>query len=165
MNKVVICEKKQLVVKDFEFPFKQLKIRKGKGGNEVWDCVRKKWVSLTPEEFVRQQAILFLIENKGFPLERMSVEKQILVNERKRRPDLVLYDRMFSVLLVAEFKSPEIPISQAVLDQAAIYHLDLNPMYILISNGVRTAICKKNESGKWLWLSSFPNLNEPSSLA
>lgn len=151
-------------MKDFEIPFKQLKIRKREERNEVWDFVRKKWVSLTPEEFVRQQVILFLLEDIGFPLERMSVEKQILVNERKRRPDLVLYDRMFSVLLVAEFKSPEIPMSQAVLEQAAIYNLDLNPTYILISNGVRTAICKKNESSKWLWMSTFPNLSEFKSL-
>ena len=147
-------------MQDFEFPFKQLKIREGEGRNEVWDVVRKKWVSLTPEEFVRQNAILFLSENMGFPVERMSVETQILVNGRKRRPDLVLYDRNFCVLLVAEFKSPEKPMSQLVLDQAAIYNLDLNPTYILVSNGVRTAICRKNEASKWVWLSAFPEINE-----
>jgi hypothetical protein len=89
----------------------------------------------------------------------MSVEKQILVNGRKRRPDLVLYNKAFSVLLVAEFKSPSIALSQVVLDQVAIYHLDLNPTYILISNGVETAICTKLEGDKWRWLMDFPDLN------
>ena len=146
-------------MKDFDFPFKQLKTRSKNGLKEVWDIVRKKWVILTPEEFVRQQFIHFLHFDKHFPIERMSVEKQIIVNGRKRRPDLVLYDREFKVFLIAEFKSPEIILEQEVLEQAAVYNLDLEPTYILISNGAKSAICGKNAEGKWKWLSDFSILD------
>ncbi|MFM7770486.1 MAG: type I restriction enzyme HsdR N-terminal domain-containing protein [Bacteroidota bacterium] len=142
-------------MKDFEFPIQELKIRISKSRKEVWCVVRKKWVALTPEEFVRQQAILFFIQHVNWPVERIVVEKQIQINQLKRRPDLVLYNKDFQVHLIAEFKAPSVTLSDSVLEQAAIYYTKLQPKYIVISNGANSRLCTLNANGKWLWLDSF----------
>lgn len=106
------------------------------GQQLIFDEIRKKYVVLTPEERVRQTMTKFLILDRMFPLEKIAIETSISFNGLKKRCDSVVFDQNFSPLLVAEYKAPNVPITQRVFDQIAVYNLKLNVRYLLVSNGV-----------------------------
>lgn len=111
---------------------------------QIFDPVRNKWVKLTPEEWVRQNLIRFLNEEKKFPLSRMAVEKELTVNNLKKRSDLVIHDKTGNRFLLAECKAPEIKLSSATFEQAARYNLTLKVPYLLITNGLKHYCAKIN---------------------
>ncbi len=102
---------------------------------QLFDPVRKTWVLETPEESVRQSMIQWLHDSLGIPFSRMTVEKQILVLNARRRFDLVIYDRLANPFILIECKAPSIAINQRFFDQAAAYNLNLKAPYLAISNG------------------------------
>lgn len=106
----------------------------------VFDGIRKKWLALTPEEWVRQHVINYLIEVKKYPASLISLEKEIELNNTKRRCDIVVYTKELKPLIVVECKASEIELSQAVLDQALRYNLVLSVPYIMITNGLNDAV-------------------------
>lgn len=114
--------------------------RKHNGNLEVLDIVRKKYVSLTPEEWVRQNIILFLHHQKGYPLELMNVECGITLNGLSKRCDIVIYSPKMNPLMIIECKKESVPINQKVLDQAARYNVVLNVPYLYLTNG-RQNVC------------------------
>ena len=122
---------------DFEY-----KIRHHEGKNQIFDPLRHKFVALTPEEWVRQHFVNYLIVNKGFPAGRMSNECNINLNGLKRRCDTVLYDVFLKPLVIVEFKAPEVTITQAVFDQIAAYNMVLKVKYLVVSNGLKHYCCK-----------------------
>ncbi len=139
------------------FPQPDLRIRGDKDALSVWDIVRKKWVALTPEEWVRQHLVHYLIESRGWSQGLLAVEKPLLVNSRSRRADLVAYNNSMHPVLLAECKAPEIPIDQAVLDQAVLYNRSLRVEYLLITNGLHTSCCRMTgESTEIQWLNDIP---------
>lgn len=101
----------------------------------IFDEFRCRWVVLTPEEWVRQNFLKYLLDVKGFPKSLMAVEKVVEINGLQQRFDLLVYDRKGKPLLVAEFKAPEVTINQAVFDQVIRYNNSLMAPYILVSNG------------------------------
>jgi hypothetical protein len=109
--------------------------------SKVFDIVRKKYVRLTPEEWVRQHLLQFLVLDKGVPKSLIAVEKKLLVNRILKRTDLVVHSRNAEPLLVAECKSPSVKISQRTFDQAARYNLSLNAKYFVLTNGLDTFCC------------------------
>jgi hypothetical protein len=116
---------------------------KNEGGVElVYDSVRKKFVVLTPEEWVRQNFIHFLCEVKGYPKGLMAVEKKVLVNGQPQRFDLLVYNRKGLPTLMAEFKAPEVKISQQAFDQVVRYNMALKVGFIIVSNGMDHFACK-----------------------
>ena len=119
------------------FPSFSFRMKKVGEKYEIFDIVRKKYVSLTPEEWVRQHLIHYLYHCKGYPLELMQVEGCISVNGLPRRFDLVIFDRNFSPFLLAECKQPLVAITQRTFDQACRYNLTLNVPYLLITNGLK----------------------------
>lgn len=123
-------------MQQLNFPVLQSQLRHKNNVAEVWDIVRKKWILLTPEEWVRQHLIQYLHTKKGFSLGLMAVEKSIQLNGMKRRYDLVLYNQQSQPVLLAECKAPEIRITQQVFDQAARYNLVMKVPYLLITNGL-----------------------------
>ena len=127
----------------------------------VFDPVRKQWVSLTPEELVRQLLILHVLEQKICPAGLIAVEKKIVVNERERRYDLALHDQQGDPWLVAECKAPEIPLTQQVLDQIARYNLTLQVPYLLVTNGLQS-LCYQIDHGnrQWRQIDHIPSLDE-----
>ncbi len=110
--------------------------------NQIYDPVRKKWITSTPEEIVRQLFIVHLHSELHYSLSNMSVEKQLIFGGFKRRFDLVVYDPSGKPLVIVECKSYEIPISQSVLDQAANYNFILRAPYLAVTNGRSTLIAK-----------------------
>lgn len=110
--------------------------------NQIYDPVRKKWITSTPEEIVRQLFIVHLHSELHYSLSNMSVEKQLVFGGFKRRFDLVVYDPSGDPLVIVECKSYEIAISQRVLDQAANYNFILKAPYLAVTNGRSTLIAK-----------------------
>lgn len=103
---------------------------------EILDPLRQQYVALTPEEWVRQNLVQFLIQDMGYPRGLMAAEKFLEVHGQPHRADLVVYDRQGSPLLLAECKEPSVNISQDTFDQIAHYNRALHARYLLISNGL-----------------------------
>ena len=106
------------------------------GRREILDPLRQQYVALTPEEWVRQNLVQFLIQERGYPRGLMAAEKFVQVHGQPHRADLVVYDRQGSPLLLAECKEPSVNISQDTFDQIARYNRALRARYLLISNGL-----------------------------
>ncbi len=127
----------------------------------VMCLVRKKWIVLTPEEWVRQHFISYLNLELGYPLSLMKVEKQILVNGLKKRFDIVLYNSLGKMKVLVECKAPAISLSPAVFDQAARYNISLKVPILIITNGMNhfcasVDLSKKSHS----YLKNIPSYNE-----
>ncbi len=116
-------------------PYTDLSIREQDGRREVFDPTRRRWVALTPEEWVRQHTILRLHDRQGYPLELMQVEGAITVNGMTRRCDIVVYDTSGCPQMIVECKRPDVPITQKVCDQACRYNTVLQVPLLLLTNG------------------------------
>ena len=142
------------------FPQPDLRLREANETLQVWDIVRKKWVDLTPEEWVRQHLIHFLRDHRGWSESLMAVERNLKYNGLNRRPDVVVYNSAMKPLLLAECKAPEVAINQSVLDQAVMYNRVLGVSHILITNGIHTSCCLiKSEQSDIQWLNDVPFAN------
>jgi len=124
-----------------EYSFK-FKIRDGK--DFIFDPLRKKFVRLTPEEWVRQNFVQFLIHEKKYSSSLIAVEAGVKVNNNPQRADLIVFDRSGNPILVAEFKAPEVKISQSAFDQIARYNMQLKVKYLIVSNGLSHFCCSIN---------------------
>ena len=111
------------------------------GKNMIWDVIRRKYVALTPEEWVRQHFVHFLIEHKGYPVSLLANEVALTLNGTSRRCDTVLYDRTLSPRMIVEYKAPHIPITQKVFDQICRYNLVFHVDYLIVSNGLSHYCC------------------------
>lgn len=143
-------------------PEAKLKMRQSANGKlEVFDIIRKKYVSFTAEENVRQQFINYLINNKNFPASLIAVEKGLVINNLKKRFDAVAYNNKGKPEVLIEFKSPEVKINQAVFEQISVYNIKLRVKYLIVSNGVEHFCCKVNfEKGKISFLEDIPFYKE-----
>jgi hypothetical protein len=129
-----------------QFPSFEYKIKAEKDQHFIFDEVRKKWLVLTPEEWVRQHLIHFLIQFKHFPRSLMQLEKQIKLNDTKKRFDLLVYNNRLQPLLLVECKAPNVALSQLVLDQILRYNLEIEAQIILITNGLLHLVYAYNSS-------------------
>ena len=107
------------------------------GKTEVFDPIRKRYVALTPEEWVRQQTIVLLHDVYGYPLELMQVEAELKLNGLTRRCDVVVYGRDVRPLMIVECKKETVPLSQKVVDQACRYNIGLRVPLLLLTNGAQ----------------------------
>ncbi|GAK97055.1 hypothetical protein JCM19294_561 [Nonlabens tegetincola] len=107
----------------------------------IFDQVRKKFVVLTPEEWVRQHVVEFLLSRKRIPLNLLTVEKQIRVSGTLKRYDIVSYNKDGSVHLVVECKAPDVKITQETFDQIARYNKELQSEYLMVTNGLDHYFC------------------------
>jgi hypothetical protein len=114
----------------------RLRLRTIEGVQKVLDPIRKKWYVLQPEELVRQLVITFLHQNLYYPLTLIGVEKQLVINNMKKRFDLVVYDNNASPMILIECKSPRSKINEKNAMQIAQYNLALKAKYLWLSNGV-----------------------------
>ena len=123
----------------------------------IFDGIRKKFVVLTPEEWVRQHFIEYLKKEKNYPENLMAVEKQIAVNGMQRRFDLLVYTRNGQPLLIAEFKAPEVKITQETFDQVVRYNMALKVEKIIVSNGLQHFACEIDYSkNSYAYLPEIP---------
>lgn len=129
-----------------KYPSYNIRLQEGKSQDEllVFDTVRKKWLLLTPEEWVRQHVVNYLIEEKKYPLSLISLEKEVNLNGTKKRYDIVVYSKQLIPEIIIECKAPEISLSEKVLEQALRYNLILNVNYVFITNGLNDFIYHHN---------------------
>lgn len=133
------------------------KIQQSDGKAAIFDIIRKKYVALTPEEWVRQHLVHYLIGHLGYPRSLVRVESGLKVNRLDKRTDVVVYDRNACPLLVAECKSFKVSLSDAVFRQSAIYNSHLRAPYLLISNGLEHYCCRLNyEDASYKFLEVVP---------
>jgi predicted type IV restriction endonuclease len=124
----------------------------------IFDALRKKYVRLTNEEWVRQNFVQFLISEKKYSVSLINVEAGVLVNNNAQRADLVVFDRLGKPALVAEFKAPEIKISQKTFDQIVRYNMQLKVRYLIVSNGMDHYCCKINYTdNSYAFLKEIPD--------
>lgn len=113
------------------------RIERREGKLYIWDILRQRAVRLTPEEWVRQHMIHYLIEGLGYPTELLMNEVALQVGETRKRVDSILYDRQLKPLMLLEYKAPEVPLGERVLQQALRYNMALRVPYLVLSNGLQ----------------------------
>ena len=124
------------------FPNYTFKIKNIENEDYIFDEIRKKYIKLTKEEWVRQNCINFLVKEKKFPQILINLEKTLKINKLSKRYDIVVYNSDGSIKLLVECKSPEIKITQKTFDQIAIYNMSLNADLLMITNGINHYYCK-----------------------
>ncbi len=124
------------------FPTYDFRIRPSGSREEIFDIVRKRFVTLTPEEWVRQHVIHFLSSEKSVPLSLMAVEKSLKINTLVKRADVVVHERSGRALMLVECKAPGVQVTQQVFDQAARYDMVFHVNFLLISNGLANYCCR-----------------------
>lgn len=142
-------------------PFDILFKRDRKGALMLFDPLRRKYVVATPEEWVRQHFVNYLIEHLGYPGSFIANEVGITLNSTKRRCDTLIYSRDLKPLCIVEYKQPSIPISEAVFDQIARYNIVLEAPFLIVSNGLKHYCCQFDGQG-YKFLSSIPTYEEMS---
>ena len=115
---------------------------------KIFDFIRKKYVALTPEEWVRQNFLKYLVEVKNYPPSLILLEQHLNVFKTQKRCDAVVYDKKGAPLMIIEFKAPEVAITQKVFDQIARYNIPLNVIYLIVSNGLKHFCCSIDTAAK-----------------
>lgn len=127
----------------------------------IFDIIRKKFLLLTPEEWVRQHVLNYLIEDLKYPKSLINVEKLVNVNGLKRRYDIVVFNTDGSFFLLVECKAPEVQISQATFDQIAQYNFVLKAENLMITNGLNHYFCQMDfENEKYVFLKELPEFSK-----
>ena len=145
------------------FPSYKFRIDADQAGqsSKIFDIVRRKFVMLTPEEWVRQHLLHYLVSEKKFPRSLIGVEKSVKVNGLARRTDVLVYNNVMKKVLLAECKSPSVKITQKVFDQAARYNLSVDVKYFVLTNGMQTICCILNhEMKRYDFLKEVPEFHE-----
>ena len=123
-------------------PAFEAKIITRDGKRSIFDVIRRRYVALTPEEWVRQHFVHFLMTHKGYPQALMANEVQVQLNGTKKRCDTVLYRRDLTARMIVEYKAPEVEITQKVFDQITRYNMVLKVDYLVVSNGLCHYCCR-----------------------
>lgn len=139
-----ISEIKENHFMNIQFPKYDFRLKKEKEQEFIFDNIRKKFVALTPEEWVRQHWIHFLIREKKYPRSMIAVEMSLKVNRLSKRCDLVVFGKSGQPVMIVECKAPEVKLTQKVFNQIARYNLTLKVKYLLVSNGAATLCSKIN---------------------
>lgn len=129
------------------YPEPDFRIKKEKGKEFIFDALRKKWLLLTPEEWVRQNFIQYLIKAKNYPASLIAIEKEIQLGELKKRFDILVYDNNHQPWMMIECKAGEVKLDDAVLQQALRYNISVPVKYIVITNGSFTYAWQKENNG------------------
>lgn len=141
-------------------PF-QMKLSGTQERPKILDILRRKFVALTPEEWVRQHFIHFLIEYKGYPSALMANEVALSCGNKQLRADTVLYDRDLNARMIIEYKAPTIKITKRVFEQVTAYNFLLHVDYLIVSNGLTHYCCKMNyENNNYMLLTSIPDYKD-----
>ena len=135
-----------------------VRLREVDGQQQVFDFLRRRYVALTPEEWVRQHFVHFLVEHKGYPKGLLANEVELRVGEKRLRCDSVVYGRDLKPRMIVEYKAPDITLTQRVFDQIAIYNMLLHVDYLVVSNGLQHYCCRMDyESHSCRFLSDIPD--------
>ena len=137
------------------------RITQRNGKNVIFDVIRRRYVALTPEEWVRQHFTHFLLKEKGYPQGLLANEVQINLNGTRKRCDTVLYNRDLTARMIVEYKAPTVEITQAVFDQITRYNMVLKVDYLIVSNGLNHYCCRMDYANQnYVYLPGIPHYTE-----
>ena len=146
---------------NLNLPAFQYKIKHIENKEYIYDILRKKFILITPEEWVRQHFVNYLIGYLSYPKQLIANEVSIRLNSTSKRCDTVIYSKTLQPQVIIEYKSPEIDLSQAVFDQALRYNMVLRVKYIILSNGIKHICCKIDyDNNKYIFLSDIPKYED-----
>lgn len=134
-------------------PSCNFKIKNSKNKQLIFDPIRKKFLVLTPEEWVRQHFVAYLMLHKKYPVSLIAVEKQLQINGLKKRTDILVFNTLGTPEIIVECKAPSVPITQHTFDQIARYNLQLEANFLIVTNGLEHYYCMmdhKNERYQFL---------------
>lgn len=139
------------------FPVYSFRFKNSENKVAIFDDIRKKFILLTPEEWVRQHVVQFLLLDKKYPKSYINVEKLIKINNLNKRYDVVVFQPNGEIFLLIECKAPEVSISQQTFDQIARYNLVLKAKYLMVTNGLNHYFCQMDfENEKYVFLKELP---------
>jgi hypothetical protein len=149
------------VVQDLNFPKFDYRFKSTENKVSIFDIIRKKFVILQPEEWVRQHCVHYLITQRNYPKSLINVEKELTINGLKKRYDIVVFNPDGSIFLMVECKAPKITINQATFDQIARYNLKINAVYLMVTNGINHYYCQMDfEKEQYTFLQDIPSYNK-----
>lgn len=135
-----------------------VRMREKEGKRQIFDFLRRRYVALTPEEWVRQHFVHYLTEHKGYPKGLLANEVELRVGDKHLRCDTLLYNRELKPQMIIEYKKPEVALSQRVFDQITAYNFLLHVDYLVVSNGWQHYCCRMDyEKGEYSFLESIPD--------
>jgi hypothetical protein len=143
----------QLNLPAYSFKFKEQGTR-----TQIFDAIRKKYVALTPEEWVRQNFLQYLVNDKNFPASLIAVEAGLKYNQMQKRTDVLVYDKQGNPHLMVECKAPEVKITQDAFDQIARYNMIFKVKYLVVTNGLNHFCCQMDyEANTYHYLELIPD--------
>jgi hypothetical protein len=140
------------------FPSYSFRFKNSENKVAIFDDIRKKFIILTPEEWVRQHTVQYLIQEKKYSKSYLNIEKLIKINDISKRYDIVVFQPNGEIFLLIECKAPEVNITQATFDQIARYNLKLQAKYLMVTNGLNHYFCQMDfEKEQYVFLKELPN--------
>ena len=142
-------------------PQYQTRLKEENGTTMVFGIIRKKYLVLTPEEWVRQHFVSYLIEHLSYPKALITVEQGLRYNSRQKRSDIIVFDRKGKPLVLVECKATSFALNQKVMEQAMMYNKTIRAPYIMITNGIESSCMYLNEAeSKVQFLPEIPSFND-----
>jgi hypothetical protein len=142
------------------FPSYSFRFKNSENNLSIFDEVRKKFIQLTPEEWVRQHTIQYVLQEKKYPKSYLNVEKLIKINDLHKRYDVVVFQPDGTIFLLVECKAPEVKITQDTFDQIARYNLALKARYLMVTNGLNHYFCQMDfEKEAYVFLKELPEFS------
>jgi len=147
-------------MQELNFPKFTFRFKNSENKRLIFDGIRKKFVVLQPEEWVRQHCVQYLILVKNYPKSLINVEKELKINSLRKRYDIVVFNPEGSINLIVECKAPKVNIDQSTFDQIARYNLELNATYLMVTNGINHYYCQMDfENERYGFLKDIPDYN------
>lgn len=142
-------------------PTYDIKIIEKDGKHAIFDILRRKYVSLTPEEWVRQHFIHYLTEHKGYPAELLANEVELQIGQKRLRCDSVLYNKVVQPRMIIEYKAPTVQLTQKVFNQISVYNMQMHVDYLIVSNGLHHYCCRMDyDAATYHFMREIPDYQE-----
>ena len=142
-------------------PDYSFRIKEEKGKKYIFDTYRRKFLVLTPEEWVRQNFANYLVQDLNYPANLLSIEYSLSVNQLSKRSDIVAFNRKGQPVLIVECKAPSVKINQITFDQIATYNMQMNVPLLVVTNGLNHYCCWVDRKKKsYNFIQDIPNFNE-----
>ena len=148
-------------MKELSLPSYDVKLRGTREKPEIFDFLRRRYVTLTLEEWVRQHFTHFLVEHKGYPQALLGNEIELRIGEKRLRCDSILYNNVLEPRMIIEYKAPTVPVTQKVFNQISTYNLLLHVDYLIVSNGMQHYCCRMDyEHERYEFMQGIPDYQE-----
>ncbi len=146
------------LMRALNLPTYSFSVKSEAGRNYIFDAIRKKYIVLTPEEWVRQNFIRYLVSEKGFPSSLIAIEQQFSFNKMQKRSDILVYNKLGDPVVLVECKAPSVSISRSVFDQIGLYNLAHHVPWLIVTNGIKHYCCRYAEhEGKYRFVDFIPD--------